>query len=129
MTNKERKDKDLEEFPEPQDWSRAVRRSAEAGKTSITIRIDNDVLEWFRAQVESAGGGNYQSNMNAALRSHMMSESGAFERAVRKAIRDELEAAGIRGRTRAPVSSTTKKKAKKAARSVAGKKSAKRKSA
>ncbi len=39
------------------------------GKTRITIRIDDDVLHWFRAQVHAAGGGgNYQSLMNAALR-------------------------------------------------------------
>ena len=28
------------------------------GKTRITIRLDNDVLDWFRDQVEAAGGGN-----------------------------------------------------------------------
>jgi len=115
---KSRKQKDLAEFPEPQDWSSAVQRGPEPGKTSITIRLDNDVLEWFRGEVERAGGGNYQSNMNAALRAHMVAGSGAFERAVRKAIRDELEAAGIRGRA-APRSPSTKR----------GKKSAKKKSA
>ena len=31
------------------------------GKTRITIRIDDDVLEWFREQVNQAGGGNYQT--------------------------------------------------------------------
>jgi hypothetical protein len=36
------------------------------GKTRITIRLDNDVLDWFRARVEAAGGGNYQSLINAA---------------------------------------------------------------
>ncbi|HYL73837.1 MAG TPA: BrnA antitoxin family protein [Bryobacteraceae bacterium] len=39
-----------------------------AGKTRITIRIDDEILEWFRDQVEKAGGGNYQSLMNQALR-------------------------------------------------------------
>jgi uncharacterized protein (DUF4415 family) len=29
------------------------------GKTRITIRIDSDVVAWFRDQVERAGGGNY----------------------------------------------------------------------
>jgi uncharacterized protein (DUF4415 family) len=125
MMSKERKERDLEEFPEPQDWSRAVKRSPEPGKTSITIRIDKDVLEWFRGQVERAGGGNYQSNMNAALRAHMVAESGAFEQAVRRAVRDELEAAGIRGRG-APRSPSAKKKG---ARTSAGKKSTKKRSA
>jgi uncharacterized protein (DUF4415 family) len=31
----------------------------EPGKTRITIRIDTDVLDWFRDQVTAAGGGNY----------------------------------------------------------------------
>ena len=38
------------------------------GKTRITIRIDDDVLDWFREQVHAAGGGSYQTMMNDALR-------------------------------------------------------------
>jgi uncharacterized protein (DUF4415 family) len=30
----------------------------DAGKTRITIRIDNDILDWFRARVNEQGGGN-----------------------------------------------------------------------
>ena len=41
------------------------------GKTRITIRLDKDVLEWFRAQVEAAGGGNYQTLINSALREYV----------------------------------------------------------
>jgi uncharacterized protein (DUF4415 family) len=40
-------------------------------KTRITIRIDDDVLEWFSQQVHATGGGNYQTLMNAALREHV----------------------------------------------------------
>lgn len=32
-----------------------------SGKTRITIRLDDEVLAWFREQVHSAGGGNYQT--------------------------------------------------------------------
>ena len=39
-----------------------------AGKQPISIRVDEDVLEWFRR-----GGARYQSRMNAVLRSYMMS--------------------------------------------------------
>jgi uncharacterized protein (DUF4415 family) len=28
------------------------------GKTRITIRLDDDVVGWFRNQVDKAGGGN-----------------------------------------------------------------------
>ncbi len=38
------------------------------GKTRITIRLDNDVLDWFRKQVHRAGGGSYQALINEALR-------------------------------------------------------------
>jgi len=41
------------------------------GKTRFSIRLGDDVIEWFRDQVERAGGGNYQSLINDALRDHM----------------------------------------------------------
>jgi uncharacterized protein (DUF4415 family) len=62
------------------------------GKARITIRIDNDILDWFRAQV--AHGGSYQSLMNAALRAYMQDQDGALERTMRRVIREELRKAG-----------------------------------
>ena len=41
------------------------------GKTRITIRLDDDILEWFRALVHERGGGNYQTLINDALRQHI----------------------------------------------------------
>ena len=41
------------------------------GKTRITIRIDEDILQWFREQVHAAGGGNYQTLINSALREYV----------------------------------------------------------
>lgn len=38
-----------------------------AGKTRITIMLDDDVIEFFRAQAEAQGTG-YQTMINAALR-------------------------------------------------------------
>ena len=38
------------------------------GKTRITIRLDNDILDWFREQVNLAGGGNYQTLINEVLK-------------------------------------------------------------
>jgi len=40
-------------------------------KVRITIRLDRDVLDWFRGEVERAGGGNYQGLINEALRQHI----------------------------------------------------------
>jgi hypothetical protein len=53
---------------------------APPGKTRITIRIDDDVLQWFRAQVHKEGGGSYETAMSEALRRAMASpESHAEE--------------------------------------------------
>ena len=46
-----------------------------AGKTRITIRLDDDIIAWFRQQVEQAGDGNYQSMMNQALREYIERQS------------------------------------------------------
>lgn len=59
-------------------------------KTRITIRLDDDVLEWFRAQVEAAGGGNYQTLINAALREHMEQQREPLEETLRRVVREEL---------------------------------------
>lgn len=58
------------------------------GKTRITIRIDEDILEWFRAQVEQQGGGNYQTLINTALRDHIYQHD--LEDILRKVVREEL---------------------------------------
>ena len=41
------------------------------GKTRITIRLDTELLDWFREEVDRAGGGNYQTLINEALRQHV----------------------------------------------------------
>ena len=64
------------------------------GKTRITIRIDADVLEWFRQQVHDAGGGNYQTLINEALREHVQCQDETLEQVLRKVIREELQAVG-----------------------------------
>ena len=60
------------------------------GKTRITIRLDDDVLDWFRERVEAAGGGNYQTLINDALRQVLESSREPLETAVRRVVRDEL---------------------------------------
>lgn len=57
-------------------------------KERITIRLDADVLAWFRDQVQ--GGGNYQSLINTALRAHIDDHEGALERTLRRVLREEL---------------------------------------
>jgi uncharacterized protein (DUF4415 family) len=43
----------------------------ESGKTRITIRLDNTVLDHFRKRVHEMEGGNYQTLINDALREHI----------------------------------------------------------
>ena len=62
------------------------------GKTRITIRVDDDVLEWFRKRAHEAGGGNYQSMINEALREYIESEVEPLEETLRRVIREELPA-------------------------------------
>lgn len=38
------------------------------GSTRVTICIDDQILDWLREQVDSAGGGDYQTFITAALR-------------------------------------------------------------
>jgi uncharacterized protein (DUF4415 family) len=69
----------------------------EPGKTRITIRLDNNVLDHFRKQVHEMGGGNYQSLINDALREYI--QRGGIEAAVRRAVRQELKELGFNKRT------------------------------
>ena len=65
---------------------------APKGKTRITIRIDDDILEWFRGEVDAAGGGNYQTLINNALREHITSQQEPIEVILRRVVREELTA-------------------------------------
>ena len=63
-------------------------RASQAGKTKITIRLDNAVLNYFRGIVNAAGAGNYQTLINEALVDHMKQQS--VLDAVRQVVREEL---------------------------------------
>ena len=60
------------------------------GKTRITIRLDNEVLEWFREQVHAAGGGNYQTLINEALNEYIQQQREPLEEILRRVLREEL---------------------------------------
>ena len=63
------------------------------GKTRITIRLDEDVIAWFRTLVEKAGGGNYQSLINDALRQHIAHVHENLEETLRRVVREEIRRA------------------------------------
>jgi|SRR6185436_14934645 len=75
------------------DFSQAKRGpvvKAEPGKTKISIRLDNAVIEGFRKLADQAGGGNYQTLINDALVAHLHQHS--MLEAVRQVVREELRA-------------------------------------
>jgi len=66
---------------------------APKGKTRITIRVDDDILDWFRGEVEAAGGGNYQTLINQALREYLNQQQQPLEELLRRVVREELHSA------------------------------------
>jgi len=61
------------------------------GKTRITIRLDDDVLDRFRDRAEAAGDGNYQAMINAALRDYITDSVEPLEETLRRVVRGELD--------------------------------------
>ena len=82
------------------DFSQGKRGAVDiaAGKTRITIRLDEEILAWFRDQVHQAGGGNYQSLINEALKQYiqqqLFQQGEPLETTLRRVLREELERAG-----------------------------------
>jgi uncharacterized protein (DUF4415 family) len=76
------------------DFSRGKREPAirSPGKTRITIMIDDDIIEGYRAKAEAAGRG-YQTLMNEILRAVLAEEDRpATAKMLRKILREELRA-------------------------------------
>ena len=67
----------------------------ETGKTKISIHLDNTVLDYFRAVVEKAGGGNYQTLVNDALVAYTHQQP--LPDAVRQVVREEFHPSSPQG--------------------------------
>jgi uncharacterized protein (DUF4415 family) len=79
-----------------EDFSKGKRGAivkTDPNKIRITIRLDGDIIEHFKKHVHDAGGGNYQTLMNDALRKYIQSETEPLEDTLRKVIREELKLA------------------------------------
>jgi uncharacterized protein (DUF4415 family) len=77
------------------DFSKARRGTvipASGNKVRITIRLDKDVVEWFKLRVEESGGGNYQTLLNNALREYIKQRDEPIEKVLRRIVREELNA-------------------------------------
>jgi uncharacterized protein (DUF4415 family) len=78
------------------DFSKARRGAVvpvSGNKVRITIRLDKCTVEWFKAQVDAAGGGNYQTLLNDALREYIGRREEPLEKVLRRVVREELQAA------------------------------------
>jgi len=66
-----------------------------SNKQRISIRLDADIIEYFKQSVEDAGGGNYQSSINAALHEYVSGRNMAemIREAVQDAVHSELKKA------------------------------------
>jgi uncharacterized protein (DUF4415 family) len=62
-------------------------------KDRITIRLDKDILAWFKKRVHEQGGGNYQTLINDALHEYIQGH-GSLEAMLRRVIREELRHTG-----------------------------------
>jgi len=80
-----------------EDFSKGKRGAVvtpDPNKVRITIRLDADIIEHFKNIVLGAGGGNYQTLINDALREHIQVQDKGLENTLRKVIREELKKAG-----------------------------------
>ena len=78
------------------DFSEGKRRAvidADSNKIRITIRLDRDLVDHFKQLVNKAGGGNYQTSINNALREYVDNDQEKLELRLRKIIREELKKA------------------------------------
>ncbi len=97
------------------DFSKAKRGAVlpiPPGKTRITIRIDNDVLEWFRKRVHDTGGGSYQTMVNQALREYVETQHEPLEETLRRVLREVLPETAGRKRAATKKKPASKKRAK-----------------
>jgi uncharacterized protein (DUF4415 family) len=63
------------------------------GKTRITIRLDEDILDFFLKEAERSGGSTgYQTLINDALRQHVEGRAPKLEDTLRRIVREEIRA-------------------------------------
>ena len=78
------------------DFSKAHRGAVvppSGNKMRITIRLDSDLVKWFKSKAETQGGGNYQTMLNDALRAFTEHQDQSLEKVLRRVVREELRMA------------------------------------
>jgi uncharacterized protein (DUF4415 family) len=73
----------------------APKKPEPRGKTRITIRLDEDLVDHFLKEADASGGAmGYQTLINEALRQHVEGKAPKFEETLRRIVREEVRAAG-----------------------------------
>jgi uncharacterized protein (DUF4415 family) len=66
-------------------------QAEQRGKTRITIRLDEDLVDYFLKVAEQAGGSaGYQTLINEALRQHVEGKAPKLEETLRRIVREEI---------------------------------------
>jgi len=64
------------------------------GKTRITIRLDEDLVDHFLKEADASGGAmGYQTLINEALRQHVEGKAPKLEDTLRRIVREEMRVA------------------------------------
>jgi uncharacterized protein (DUF4415 family) len=64
------------------------------GKTRITIRLDEDLVDHFLKEADASGGTKgYQTLINEALRQHVEGKAPKLEETLRRIVREEMRVA------------------------------------
>jgi uncharacterized protein (DUF4415 family) len=65
---------------------------SEPGKVRITIRLDEDLIDYFGAIADRSGGKTgYQTLINSALREYVEGRTPTWEETLRRIIREEMK--------------------------------------
>ncbi|HCE45583.1 MAG TPA: CopG family transcriptional regulator [Lentisphaeria bacterium] len=64
--------------------------ASDRSKVRITIRLDREIIDWFRKKVEASGGGNYQTLINNSLKESISRKKEPTEMMFRRIIKEEL---------------------------------------
>lgn len=71
----------------------APAETEQRGKTRITIRLDDDLVDHFLKEAERSGGSaGYQTLINDALRQYVEGKAPKFEDTLRRIVREEIKA-------------------------------------
>ncbi|HBC88061.1 MAG TPA: CopG family transcriptional regulator [Lentisphaeria bacterium] len=60
-------------------------------KVRITIRLDRDIINWYKKKVDDSGGGNYQTMINDVLKESIHRKKEPTEMMFRRIIKEELQ--------------------------------------